>query len=126
MSIQSPMPTVRRSFVIVALALLLAACGSAVPSPRPVTDGPMIELRDDRFHPALLEVPAGTTVTWWWNDATFGGHDLVSDAFSVPEQTSGTFADRFDTPGTFTYKCTLHNGMTGTIVVKAAAASAGK
>ncbi len=122
MSIQSPMSTVRRSFVIVALAALLAACGSAAPSPPPVADGPIVELRDDRFHPAVWEVSVGTTVTWWWNDGRFGGHDVVSDGFSAPEQTSGTFAHRFETPGVYTYACTLHGGMTGTIVVKAAAA----
>ena len=123
MNIQSHLSTVRRSFLIVALAGLLAACGATAQSSRPVTDGPVIKLRDNLFQPAQLEAPVGTTVTWWWNDGSFGGHNLVSDAFSAPEQSSGTFAHRFETPGTYTYTCTLHNGMTGTIVVKAAAAS---
>ncbi len=122
MFIQSHIQTVRRSFVVVALAVLLAACGSAAQSTPPVTDGPIIELRDNQFHPTQLEVPLGTTVTWWWNDGSFGGHDLVSDAFSVPEQNSGRFNHRFDTPGTYTYVCTRHAGMTGTIIVNAAAA----
>lgn len=115
--------TVRRSVIVVALAGLLAACGSAAQSIPPRTDGPMVELRDNRFHPAQLEVPLGTTVTWWWNDGIFGGHDLVGDGFRQPKQTSGTVSHRFDTPGTGTYVCTLHNGMTGTIMVNAAGAA---
>lgn len=115
---------VRRSFVLVALAALLAACGSAAQSAPPTTDSPVIELRDNLFHPAELAVPVGTTVTWWWNDGSFGGHDVVmGEVFSVPEQTSGTFPHRFDTPGTYTYVCTLHDGMTGTVIVSAAGAA---
>lgn len=118
------MGTVRRCFVVVALAGLLAACGSAAQATPPPTDGPVIELRDNRFHPAELEVPVGTTVTWWWNDGIFGGHDLVmTEVFAVPEQTSGVFLHRFDTPGTYTYVCTLHDGMTGTVIVNAAGAT---
>jgi plastocyanin len=120
MVLQSHIQPVRRSFVVVTLVVLLAACGSAAQAPRPTTDGPMVELRDNLFHPAQLEVAVGTTVTWWWNDGMFGGHDVVMpEVFSVPEQTSGTFQHQFDTPGTYTYVCTLHDGMTGTIIVNA-------
>ncbi len=112
--------TVCRSLAVVAVAVLLAAYGGAAQATPPATDGPVVELRDDQFHPAQLEVFVGTTVTWWWNDGIFSGHDLVmNEVFAVPEQTSGTFRHRFDTPGTYAYVhiACRHDG---TIIVTAA------
>jgi plastocyanin len=47
----------------------------------------------------------------------------MTEVFAAPEQTSGVFPHRFDTPGTYTYVCTLHEGMTGTVIVSAAGAT---
>ena len=124
MNMQVHIRIVHRSLGIIVLVMLLAACGSAAPSTPAAVNGPVVELRDNLFHPAELAVPVGTTVSWQWNDGFFGGHDLIMGAvFTVPEQTSGTFSHRFDTPGTYTYLCTLHAGMTGTVRVNAAGAA---
>ncbi len=72
-----------------------------------------------RFDPAVLVIPAGTTVRWTWLDDI---HDIVSTgtpafqgtgAFSPPKVHQTTFG----APGTYRYVCTFHAIMRGTIVV---------
>lgn len=70
---------------------------------------------DNNFEPVAAEVAAGDTVTWTWEGEA--DHNVVGDAFESDVQREGTFEQRFDEPGTFDYRCTLHSGMTGTIVV---------
>jgi plastocyanin len=72
----------------------------------------------------VLEVPRGDIVSWFNADGTthhvasgtppttdgkFGGDVLPKD---------GEFDVTFNDPGTFTYFCSIHNSMIGTIVVK--------
>jgi plastocyanin len=64
-------------------------------------------------------VSTGTTVTWVNNDTI--PHDTVADGgqWSSPVLSPGqSFQFRFATTGTFTYKCTLHAGMVGTVTVQ--------
>ena len=41
---------------------------------------------------------------------------LVGDGFESDTQLDGTFEHGFDSPGTYTYVCTLHPGMDGTVI----------
>lgn len=84
------------------------------------------------FEPQKLTVEAGTTVTWTDSDeiahtvttGTFklGGDDLrttenpdgtIDEPLSAGQEVSYTFTE----PGTYTYYCSIHKGMTGEIVV---------
>lgn len=84
----------------------------------PVPGGGTAQILDFAFVPAVIEVPAGSTVTWS-NDDSFD-HSVVSD--DVPFD-SGTLApgDEFVTTvsvaGEFSYFCGIHPFMTGTLVV---------
>ncbi|MGH3665820.1 MAG: cupredoxin domain-containing protein [Egibacteraceae bacterium] len=104
------------------LALTAAACGSSSASPAEqepvtVTEGPAeVSLEDSAFTPANLRAPAGTTVTWTWNDGSTM-HNVVGDGFESPVQEQGAFEHRFDDPGTYTYECTLHRRMDGIVEV---------
>jgi plastocyanin len=66
-----------------------------------------------------LVVAVGTTVTWTNNDSI--AHDSVADGgmwnsgILSPGQ---SFPFRFATAGTFTYKCTIHPNMLGTVTVQ--------
>ena len=76
------------------------------------------------FEPARLTVKAGTTVTWTNRDDiphTVASKDRLfkSQALDTDETYSFTFA----TPGEYSYFCSLHPHMTGTIVVEAATGS---
>jgi amicyanin len=71
-----------------------------------------------KFAAATMTVPVGTTVTWTNRDDV--PHNVVStdNAFKSPVlDTDQTFSHTFETPGTFTYYCSLHPRMTGQIVV---------
>jgi plastocyanin len=102
-------------------ALVLAGCGGdeggGGADAAPVTGVTQVTAADNRFTPAAIQVPAGTEVTWTFKDG-FVPHDVVGDGFSSGEpRRKGTFAHTFDRPGTYPYRCTLHDGMRGRVVV---------
>jgi plastocyanin len=79
-----------------------------------------IEIVNQTFGPATVEIPAGSTVTWVNNDPVMhevAFADIALDD-SGPLHQSQEFSQRFDTPGTYEYVCGPHPFMTGTIVVK--------
>ncbi len=79
-------------------------------------------MQNTAFVPSTLTVAVGTTVTWTNKDATT--HDvtyLTGPVVFGPSGTlsqNGTFSFMFNTPGTYTYHCTIHVGMNGTIIVQ--------
>ncbi len=107
-----------------ALALALAACSrpparTAALSP-PVTGVRDVVAKDLRFRPDNIQVPAGTTVTWHFEDGRIPHNvKLKGSSTGSPNLTSGTFTHRFDAPGTYEYFCSLHGRMVGRVVVVA-------
>lgn len=103
--------------VLTATSLLVAACdqGGGDPADQPAVAGTEVEVVDDDFEPAHLEVDAGDTVTWVWEGSST--HDVVGDAFASEAQREGTFTHTFEAPGSYEYECTLHGGMTGIVAV---------
>jgi plastocyanin len=83
------------------------------PPKRGVTN---VVVKDMKFTPRVIEVPAGTTVTWRFQDGDTP-HDVKGDGFKSEIMRSGTFMHTFDTPGTYDYRCTLHSQMTGRVIV---------
>lgn len=78
-----------------------------------------VTIVDFAFEPQELVVTAGTTVTWSNDDVT--PHTVTADdgAFdSGRMDPGGTFSFTFDEPGTYSYICSFHPGMTGTVVVE--------
>ncbi len=103
------------------VALLVAAgCGGdggGGAEAAPVTGVTQVAAKDNRFSPAAIQVPAGTTVTWTFEDGLVP-HDVKADSFGSGEpRRDGSFTHTFDQPGTYPYRCTLHDGMTGRVVV---------
>jgi|ERR671934_1650731 plastocyanin len=132
----------RRLVVICAfaLALVAAGCGSSgggstsstsTPAPAPSTSGGQsaagmtkVDMRSIQFEPKKVTVKKGTTVEWTNQDSV--NHDVTKVSGPGPNFKSGsgnlgsgdTYKVTFDTAGTIKYQCTVHPGMTGTIVVK--------
>lgn len=105
---------------VAVLALTTAACSSDAPatadSAPTDSDGARVVVADLSYEPATLTVPAGTTVTWSFEDGAIR-HDVAGDGFQSELMASGTFSHTFDAPGTYEYVCTAHPGMTGTVEV---------
>jgi plastocyanin len=74
------------------------------------------------FSPGYVEVVLGTTITWSNNDAiSHTVTDVDGDFDSGTITTGGSFSLTFNEVGTFSYYCSLHQQMTGQVVVVAAA-----
>lgn len=83
-----------------------------------------IAIRDMSYSPSRLKITKGTKVTWTNNDTV--GHNVVA---SVPSSSGGlpasnalfgrgeTFSHTFETVGVFTYHCTPHPFMKGSVEV---------
>ena len=78
-----------------------------------------VQVANNSFTPATITIPRTTTVTWEWQGTT-AAHNVTFDAGGpgpIPNRTSGSAPLTFNTAGTFTYQCTNHGGMTGTVIV---------
>jgi plastocyanin len=72
------------------------------------------------FVPNPVTVSLGTTVTWSNTDAA-SSHDVVADSGAFNSGLFGNganFSFTFQSRGTFTYHCSIHPGMVGTVVVQ--------
>lgn len=72
------------------------------------------------FSPNPVDVVAGDTVRW--TNADSSAHNIVGDGFASPTDfgPGGSYETVFAVPGTYAYRCTLHNGMDGVVRVAAA------
>ena len=111
------------ALLALAAVLVLAGCGGdegvggGVAAAAPVTGVTEVAAKDNQYTPPAIQVAPGTTVTWTFEDR-FVPHDVAGDGFSSGEpRRSGTFSHTFDRPGTYPYRCTLHEGMEGRVVV---------
>src|SRR5262245_1869808 len=125
-----------RLAVISAVLMSAIACGgdsssapnAPSPTPSPTPGGPSSSvsipvgastLGKAAYAPDEVSVAVGTTVTWTNTDSV--PHTSTSD---VPGWDSGVvaaggrFSTAFQTAGTFSYHCTIHPGMVGTVVVR--------
>jgi hypothetical protein len=78
------------------------------------------------FSPASVTVNVGDTVTWTNRDNA--PHNATADdgSFSTPNINDGQSAShRFTQPGTFSYICTIHPNMHGTIRVVSSSSGGG-
>lgn len=105
---------------VAASILGLASCGSSS-STDPVATGNVVNAStSDVFAPNEIDIQLGQSVTW-----SFGslGHTVVFalGANGAPQNIAETehanVTRTFNTAGTFTYICSIHNGMSGTVVV---------
>jgi plastocyanin len=86
----------------------------------PAVAGNKIEINDFNFSPQTIKVKSGQQITWINHDDE--PHTVVSveKQFkkSPPLDTDQTFTITTDAPGTYTYFCSVHPKMTGTIIVE--------
>lgn len=78
-----------------------------------------VQIGDNAFQPARISVMAGTTVTWvHTGQVTHNVLSLqVADLRSPDLRPGDRYSHTFKTPGTYTYYCSYHDGMSATITV---------
>ena len=80
---------------------------------------PTIGIKEFKYGPPILTVPAGTTVRWVNHDeephTVTSGTGAFSSAGLVHDD---AFVHTFTKPGTYQYSCAIHPYMKGTLVVK--------
>jgi glucose/arabinose dehydrogenase/plastocyanin len=78
-----------------------------------------VNISNSTFSPGVITIKKGDTVTWKNNESLI--HRIVADdgSFDLGDMANGATVKRtFDTAGSFTYYCSLHPDMTGTVVVQ--------
>ena len=113
---------------VVAIGLPFTACSSSstngapfsVPG-KPVATDRVETPRSYRFDPAVIQVRPGTTVTWTNHDQfphtvqLLTGSDRSTRDLGIGQSTT----IRFDQPGEYYYRCSLHpSQMHGKVIVK--------
>jgi plastocyanin len=114
----------RVSYILTITAILVAMLAArptsqaAVPAAPPAA-GPEVKIDNFSFTPATLTVAVGTQVTWTNRDDI--PHTIVSDDKTFKSNALDTdekFTYSFTKPGTYSYFCSIHPKMKGTIVVQ--------
>lgn len=126
----------KRTFILLSLAAIVgagAACGSyssmsptspTTPTTATTSADVTIGIQGDRgsqsYSPNPTTMRVGQTVAWHNGDAIT--HTATADAagFNTGSVTAGSTSApvMMSTAGTFTYHCTIHPGMIGTITVQ--------
>jgi plastocyanin len=87
------------------------------------------ETIDERFDPSSISIPVGTVVTWINEDEsqhtitsgnlTTQGHDGIYDGrfYSGILESEDSFSHTFNEPGIYSYFCSPHPWMTGSVIV---------
>jgi len=80
-----------------------------------------VQVANNTFTPNAVTVANGSIVTWEWQGTTLP-HNVTFAAVAgapgdIADRTSGSVQRTFSTAGAFTYQCTNHGGMTGTVTV---------
>ena len=120
-----------RIVLIGSLTIAAAGCGQSTPAtttptPAPATgSGASVSivvnartLTTGAFNPNPITIAHGSSVTWMNNDTIT--HTSTSDNGmwnSGGIAPGGSFTTTFATAGTFTYHCSLHPNMVGTVTV---------
>lgn len=105
-----------------ALAILITLFGASAGFAADDNRAAATEVKIDNFNfsPAVITVPAGTTIRWTNRDDI--PHTVVSDDHttfkSKPLDTDEEFTYTFTKPGTYSYFCSIHPKMTGKVVVQ--------
>ena len=113
--------TARLAAVLTPLMLVAVGCGgSGGGSSSTAGKASVVTIKNLAFQPDRVEVSAGQTVTWRFDDGSTPHTVTAGDgSFDSGTKTSGQFSHRFDKAGTYDYMCTVHpQQMRATVVVR--------
>ena len=122
--------SLRRFALAAAVLFICSGCGSSYSTPTtpttpsgggngtPVTIvGGASALTTTAYSPSPVTIAVGGSVTWTNNDNTT--HTSTGSTWNSGSiAPGGKYTATFSTAGTYTYHCTIHPGMTGTVTVQ--------
>jgi plastocyanin len=104
---------------VLMVSIIFFACSKSS-TPAMNTNNPnTVSIKNMAFSPPALNVAANTTVTWVNNDAithTVTADDGSFDSGNIAPGSS--FTHTFTGVGTWSYHCSIHPMMTGSVMVK--------
>ena len=110
----------KKILIIIALIIalsLVAGCHDADKQDTTSTATNSVEIKDFAFNPSIINIKAGTVVTWTNQDTA--KHTVKLDEIESPSLAKGqSWSYSFTTPGTYNYICGLHPSMQGKIIVE--------
>ena len=110
-----------RIFYVIMISVVLMATLATRKATMAAPPAANAEIKIDNFSftPSELTVPAGTEVTWTNRDDI--PHNVVTEDKSIKSKvldTNDKFSFTFAKPGTYSYFCSLHPKMKGTVIVR--------
>jgi PKD repeat protein/plastocyanin len=115
-----------RSALLVLVAVVAWAT-AAVPAHAATVVIDAVDTSGPQWQPPNVTVDVGDTVRWEFDQAT-NSHTITNQSANwsvdqVRDPGGAAVSKTFDTPGTYTFLCRFHSGMTGSVTVRAAQAN---
>lgn len=108
------------AIIVVAVPVLLLTSGGGAGSTAAPASGDAVTIANFEYMPPEITVKAGTEVTWANEDSaphTASADDGSFDTGTI-EEGGNTGSVTLDTPGTFSYFCSFHAFMKGSVTVE--------
>jgi len=114
-------PALRSSAAVAAALVLTVSCSSSKSkgdSGTAPVRGNAVSVNNFAFTPQNLAAKAGTTVTWTFSDSVAHNVTESNNVFKSDDLTGGkTYTFTFAKAGKYSYTCTIHPQMKGTVTI---------
>ncbi|HEY6091134.1 MAG TPA: cupredoxin domain-containing protein [Gemmatimonadales bacterium] len=110
----------RTAATLLAVAAFVAACSNSTGS-NPGGHTTALTVSNNSFNPTPDTVPAGQVTFNWVNASNSHNVTWLTGPGTLPANSSTMTSGSYQATlaqGTYTYHCTIHSGMNGTIVVQ--------
>ncbi|HEX7414791.1 MAG TPA: cupredoxin domain-containing protein [Bacteroidia bacterium] len=105
------------TFTAIAVIVISVGCKKSTTSTSPGTNE--VFMQNTAFSPSSITVAVNTTIKWTNKDGMAHTVTSTSGLFDSGNISSGsTYSHQFTATGTYAYKCTIHSGMSGTVIVQ--------
>jgi plastocyanin len=105
-------------FFVVTLTTVSATLAAPTGTPQPAVSGKVVNvsIQNSAYNPPSVQISTGDTVKWTNMDST--AHTVTGSIFKSGNINKGqSYQFQFTKPGTYSYTCSIHPTMKGTVIV---------
>jgi plastocyanin len=105
-------------FFVVTLTAVSATLAAPTGTSQPAVGGKVVNvsIQNSAYNPASVQISTGDTVKWMNMDST--AHTVTGSIFKSGNINKGqSYQFQFTKPGTYSYTCSIHPTMKGTVIV---------